>query len=100
MTTMTRVRGDNYPLTATITLDDTAFDITDSLVKFSYKNESNEVKTIVGLPTNTVGGVSFIPTATDFLVTGVFSFDIQRITDAYTYTHVKGTLIIDGDVTL
>ena len=71
-------------------------------VKFSYQNEDNAVKTITGTITGDVGEATFTPDkANDFKVAGIFTYDIQRLdAEGFTYTHQKGTLIIDDEVTV
>ncbi len=99
-TTFSRVRGDDYPITAIIKVDGEAIDLSGSTLTFSYENSDNTVKSITGSTTATIGEVEFIPNSgVDFIVSGVFTFDIQRVAGGYTYTHLKGTLIIDDDVT-
>ncbi len=101
MSTKTRVRGDDYPIEITFTINNEPIDLTNSVLKFSYKNEENPVKTIIGTPTATVGVAEFIPeSGVDFMVAGTFIYDVQRVAGGYTYTHLKGTLLIDDDVTV
>jgi len=99
METLTRIRGDNYPITISFSVNGELVDLTGSTVTFSYKNEDNAIKSIVGTPTANLGEAQFIPDATDFLVAGTFTFDVQRVANGYTYTHLKGTLLIQPDVT-
>lgn len=96
---ITRVRGDNYPITATIKLNGTIVDLTGAIVTFSYY-ESTNVRTIAGTITTPSNGiVTFLPSASDFQLVGNFPFDIQRVQGGYTYTHLKGSITITDDVT-
>ncbi len=99
MSTRTRVRGDNYPIEITFKVNDIAIDIVGAEVKFSYYNADNSVETIDGLITPDTGVAQFVPQGTDFQVAGAFTYDVQRIANGYTYTHQKGTLLLDDDVT-
>jgi hypothetical protein len=100
MSELIRFRGDDYPILASIKVDGEAIDLTGSVVTFSYKNSDEAVKSIVGSQTSNLGEVEFIPlSGVDFQKVGVFAFDIQRVGNGFTYTHLKGTLIIDDDVT-
>lgn len=99
-TTRTRVRGDDYPIHINFSVNDSPLDLTGSVLKFSYSNSDNTVQTILGTPTATLGQAEFIPNSgVDFMVEGVFTYDAQRVAGSYTYTHLKGTLIIEGDIT-
>jgi len=98
--TIARTRGDDYAVPAIISLNGSPIDISGDVVKFSYKSEDVAVKTITGTPTATTGEIEFFPEiGVDFMVAGVFTFDIQRVSGGKTYTHQKGILILDGDVT-
>jgi hypothetical protein len=98
--TRTRTRGDDYPIKITFSVNNEPVDLTGSIVKFSYKNENEAVRTITGSNTATTGEAEFIPeSGVDFQVDGVFTYDVQRVSGGYTYTHEKGILILDGDVT-
>ncbi len=101
MATKTRIRGDDYPILITFSVNGTPVDLTGSVVKFSYKNADNETRTITGSNTENIGEAEFIPeSGVDFMVAGTFVYDIQRFAGGYTYTHEKGTLLIDDDVTV
>ena len=102
MSDRTRMRGDDYPISPTFRVDGVAIDLTGAVVKFSYENVDNAVKTITGVADGVeVGLAVFTPDkGVDFQVAGIFTYDIQRVdADGFTYTHQKGTLIIDDDVT-
>ena len=99
MGTLIRVRGDNYPVSVTFSVNDVPIDLTGSVLKFSYKNDDEVAKTITGSPTSDVGIAEFIPDVGDFLVEGTYNYDVQRVAGGYTYTHLKGLLIIEGDIT-
>ncbi len=99
MSTRTRVRGDNYPIEITFKVNDEPIDISGAELKFSYYNADNEVKTISGVSQAETGVCKFIPQGTDFQVAGTFTYDVQRVDGGYTYTHQKGTLLLDDDVT-
>jgi len=98
--TFTRTRGDNHPILATIKVDGAVLDLTGSIIKFSYKNDENSVKTIIGTPLVATGEVEFKPTNDDLKVEGVFKFDIQREANSYVSTHLKGIMLVEGDVTV
>jgi len=100
MSILTRARGDNYPIQITFKDDNGAVDLSGSVIKFSYKNSTEAVLSITGTNTVNLGEVEFIPSTSDFLVVGVYSYDVQRVAGGYTTTHLKGTLILDGDVTV
>ncbi len=99
MSTRTRVRGDNYPIEITFKVNDIAIDILGAELKFSYYNKDNAVETITGVAQAETGVAQFVPTVTDFQVAGTFTYDVQRVAGGYTYTHQKGTLLLDDDVT-
>lgn len=100
-TTRTRIRGDDYPIVVVFKVNRVAIDVSTAVLKFSYKNKDNAVRTIIGTATGTLGEAEFIPeSGVDFIIAGMFTYDAQRIADGYTYTHEKGTLIIDDDVTV
>ncbi len=100
MATKARVRGDDYPILITFSVNGTAIDLQGSVVKFSYKNADEPVKTITGSNTANEGEAEFIPeSGVDFMVAGTFTYDVQRFAGGYTYTHEKGTLLLDDDVT-
>jgi len=103
MSDFKRTRGDDYPFVFNITINDVVVDISADVLKFSYKNDTEALKTIDGvlLTDGTDGKVEFIPNSgVDFMVSGVFDYDVQRISNGYTYTHAKGKLILDEDVTI
>jgi len=99
METLRRIRGDNYPIEITFSVNDKLVDLTGSTLTFSYKNANNAPKSIVGTPTEKFGTAIFVPSDTDFLVAGTFDFDVQRVAGGYTYTHLTGILLIKDDVT-
>jgi len=98
MSDIKRVRGDNYPFIFTLSINDTVVDISGDTVTFNYDKDNK--KTITGVldTDGTDGRVKFIPTANDFLESGVFNYDVQRVSGGYTYTHAKGKLILDEDI--
>jgi hypothetical protein len=98
--TFSRTRGDSHPIVATIKVDGIAIDLTGSIVKFSYKSDAEVAKTITGTPLATIGEIEFVPSATDFQVEGVYTFDIQREANSYISTHLKGVMLLEGDVTV
>jgi len=102
MSDFTRTRGDDYPFTFEITVNDAIVDISSDTLKFSYKNDTEVLKTIDGtlLTDGTDGKIKFVPNSgVDFTISGVFEYDVQRVSNGYTYTHAKGNLILDEDVT-
>ena len=99
--TRTRTRGDDYPILITFNVNGQPIDLTGSVLKFSYENAEQTVLTLTGTNTANIGEAEFIPNSgVDFMVAGVFTYDVQRVAGGYTYTHEKGTLILDGDVTV
>lgn len=100
--TITRKRGDNYPIEASIKVNGTPVDITASTMKFSFKlsDGSGTVTTLVGASdANEVGKVTFSPTALAMDVEGQYIFDIQREEGGIVSTHLSGTMLLQGDVT-
>ena len=101
--TFTRTLNDDYPIPSTISLNGERIDITNDIIKFSYKNADNAVKTIVGVPDTDggIGDVLFFPnTDNDFKVFGIFQYDIERVdSNGYTGTHDSGILLLNGEVT-
>lgn len=95
---ITRFKGDNYPITATLKVNHIVKDITGATVTFSYM-EKTTLKSIIGTITDAPNGiVKFYPTAEDFQVVDNFSFNIKRAQDGYIYTHIKDTLSIENDI--
>ncbi len=100
MSINTRVRGVNYPIVPTITVNDEPIDLTGAVMKFSYSNADNTVLTIDGVVEGEIGEVTFTPTVdVDFQVAGTFDYDIQRVEGGFTYTHQIGQLLISDDIT-
>jgi len=100
MSTIKRVRGDNYPIEATLKVNGVAVDLTGSTVTFSYlKSGATTAVSISGTITNAPAGkVQFLPLSTDFIEVGTYKYDIQRVASGITTTHVIGQLIIEDDV--
>jgi hypothetical protein len=100
--TITRVRGDNYPIEAMITINGEAVDLTGSTMTFSfrdYEDKTAPVTSINGdIDPDTVGKVLFRPTVADMSNTGQYKFDIQRENGGIYATHLTGTLILTDDV--
>lgn len=95
---MVRYRGDSYPFEAIIKMNGIVVDLTDATVTFSYKEKST-VRKIAGVITSAVEGkVEFVPTATDFQVSGTYQYDIQRSQNGFVYTHGRGTIQILDDI--
>ena len=99
--TFSRTRGDDYPFTFIIKYNGELMDLAGSDITFSYKNDNEPVRSIIA---NTSSGgkgeAIFVPTSgVDFMTSGTYTFDVQRVSNGYTYTHLKGTLILEGDVT-
>lgn len=102
MSSISRVRGDNYPIEAVIKVNRSPIDIEDgSVITFSYRLKTGgESKQIVGTPTQgQVGYVKFFPSDTDFQVSGIYDCDIQRTIEGVKTTHFIGTLSLTEDVT-
>jgi hypothetical protein len=100
MSTINRIRGDNYAIIATLKVNGTAVDLTGSTVTFSYvKSGTTTPTSIDGLITDVANGVvQFLPSATDFQEVGTYRYDIQRVTGGIKTTHVIGQLSIEDDV--
>jgi len=98
---ITRVRGDNYPIEATLKVNGTAVNLAGSTVTFSYiKDGSQTSQSIAGVIISAVAGtVQFLPTVTDFIEDGKYRFDIQRLSSGIKTTHTIGELIIQNDIT-
>jgi hypothetical protein len=103
MSTITRYRGDTYPISATIKVNGEPIDITGSTIVFSF-SDLEDTPTIISIngvledPEN--GIVRFDPSPTDFDTVGTYKYDIQRTQDGYISTHAVGRLEIVGDITL
>jgi len=100
--TITRKRGDTYPIEATIKINGELVDLSGSVMKFSFKpsDGSGTVTTIDGvLSTTELGKVIFTPTENDMAVAGKYLFDIQRSNGGIIATHLSGMLLLEGDVT-
>jgi hypothetical protein len=100
MSTINRIRGDNYAVIAVLKVNGNAVDLTGSTVTFSYvKTGMTAPATINGLITNAVKGVvKFLPTITDFQEVGTYKYDIQRVASGIKTTHAIGELDIEDDV--
>jgi|FLOH01.1.fsa_nt_gi hypothetical protein len=95
---MRRYRGDNFPFSATIKLNGQKVDLTGADVKFSYK-EGTIVRTILARYDDPTSGVAiFEPSLEDFQKVGTFEYDVQRIQDGFTYTHMRDKIIIEKDI--
>lgn len=102
MSVLKRVRGDNYPVEATLKVNGTAVPIPDGATAlFSYIKKGETVpKTITGIISNpALAEVKFFPTETDFQEAGMFKFDIQKVVGGIRTTHLIGQLVIDDDIT-
>lgn len=103
-TVITRKRGDTYPIVANIKVNGASVDLSGSTVKFSFKPSDNtgSVTTINGvLNTEVVGEVSFTPTALDVGAEGQYLFDVERTDSGGAIaTHLSGTLLLQGDVSV
>ncbi len=97
--TFSRIRGDNYPITATIKVNGELIDLTGSTMTFSYKSGSEAKKSIDGSLTANKGEVEFYPDATDFQIAGQYLFDIQREIGGIISTHLRGTMLLEEDIT-
>jgi len=97
--TFSRVRGDNYPITATIKVNGKLIDLTGSIMTFSYKSNSEAKRSINGTLTQNKGEVEFYPAAEDFQVAGKYQFDIQREIGGIISTHLRGTMLLEDDIT-
>lgn len=100
MSLITRVRGDNYPILATLQINGAAvlLDVAD-VITFTYTNDTFPVTSIIGTITDApLGKVSFFPAVTDFLVTGSYSYDIQRVSNGIKTTHIIDKLKLIDDI--
>ena len=96
-----RQRGDNYPIKATLSINNMPIDLTGSDVVFSFKLKDVEdatPTTIVGTLGTTKGEVSFYPTEEEMSVSGTYLYDIQRIYDNIVATHLSGIMVLSEDV--
>ncbi len=102
MSTITRKRGDNYPIQAFISVNGEPIDLSTSTMKFSFKlsDGSGSVTTVDGTVDLTQTGlVRFYPTVEQMSVAGQYLYDIQRDEAGIISTHLSGTLLLQGDVT-
>lgn len=97
--TFSRIRGDNYPITATIKVNGELIDLTGSTMTFSYKSDSETKRSIIGTLTGNKGEVEFYPAAEDLQVAGKYLFDIQREIGGIISTHLRGTMLLEDDIT-
>jgi len=99
--TITRKRGDTYPIEASIQINGKPIDLTGSILKFSFKKVGSEnITTILGdLDSDVLGLVRFTPTAIQMGEEGQYIYDIQRDTNGLIATHLSGTMLLQGDVT-
>lgn len=97
---LSRVRGDTYPIEASIKINGEVVDLTGSTMKLSFRAKDGvDVETIVGvLDVDVIGKVTFTPDATDFDVVGEYIFDIQREYNGIVSTHLVDRLIVTPDV--
>lgn len=101
MTIINRVRGDTYPVEATLKINGLPVNLTGAIVNFSYKKVGDpQIKTILGVHDNSTNGiVVFTPTADDFTIAGTYDFDIERYQDGIKITHIIGRLVLADDIT-
>ena len=101
--TFSRVRGDNYPIEATITVNGVAVDLTGSTMTFSFKLADDDVVEapieVDGVLGDEVGLVLFTPTVQQMGIVGQYDFDIQRENGGVVATHLTGTMLLTKDVT-
>lgn len=98
--TFERKRGDDYPLIGYYRMGGVLTDVSGATsLTFSYEDEAGSVRSIEGTQIE-IGVVEFIPeSGADFITKGVYTYDMQRVQDGYTYTHDDGFLHITKDVT-
>lgn len=98
---VTRVRGDSYPIDATLKINGVPINLTGSTVRFSYKSRSklNTVTLNGEISEDIIGKVSFIPGESDFSISGIYDFDIERDYNGIKTTHLVGTLVLTNDIT-
>ena len=97
--TVNRVRGDTYPIEATLTKGGSSVDFSagNNTAKFSYTKGTNTV-TIDGVNGDVNGNISFpFPKS---IFSGTYKYDIQITTSAgEVRTYVTDEMIISNDVT-
>ena len=101
MSTITRKRGDNYPIGFVFTINGEAVDLTGNTIKFSFKNDEIDTPiTIIGdIDVEVKGRAVFSPTVEEMGVVGQYTFDFQREIDGVVYTHASGIMLLQQDVT-
>lgn len=91
--TITRYKGDTYPIVANLKANNLAYDLTGSTVKFKYYSQQNPAKIIDGNITNALQGeVMFLPTLEDFQTAGNFTYEVEYRLGDIIITFIVGTL--------
>lgn len=101
MSTITRKRGDNYPIGFNFKVNGVAVDLSGAVIKFSFKNiKTDETTTVTGSPdAEVLGRGIFTPTALEMSVAGQYLYDFQRDVSGVIYTHKSGDMLLEDDVT-
>ena len=97
--TITRFRGDTYPLIVTLTTDGVPVDLTGTTITFSV--DFNTPVALVGTLVDAVNGqASFDLDVPGIEYAGSYDFDISVDDTQYITTYVKGLLVLEPDVTV
>ena len=101
--TISRVRGDNYPIEAALKINREDVDLNGHTLTLSFvriDDETNTVTSIVGVKnTNIKGRVAFYPTTEQMSPAGQYRFDIQGDNAGVITTYSSGNMILSDDVT-
>lgn len=97
---LVRVRGDLYPIEASLSINGEPVNLTNSVVRFGYiKDNTKLANIIIGVVTDPLAGkVRFQPTAADFKEAGEFTFDIEAVVNDIPTTYKVDRLRIKEDV--
>ena len=97
---LVRVRGDLYPIEATLSINGVAVNLAETTVRFSYVKEGGKIgKSIVGTVIDApLGKVRFQPIVGDFSEVGAFMFDIEASVAGIPTTYRIDRLKIIDDV--
>jgi len=97
---LVRVRGDLYPIEASLSINGEPVNLTGAVVKFGYiRNNTKFANVIIGTVTDAPAGkVRFQPTAGDFKEAGEFTFDIEVTVNDIPTTYKVDRLRIKEDV--
>lgn len=101
-------RGDTLPLSITIRLDGSLYDLTGCTVKFSYQNLYNNhsgsmdgvVSTDVDDTAEEKATATFTPSYTTFNIAGSYKYDIQVDDGSLRFTPSYGEFEVLEDITV